>query len=245
MSLRVDLSLRRGSFHCKLAFTAEPGEVVALVGPNGAGKSTVLAAIAGLIPLERGEIRLGARALEKLPPQARGVGMLFQGLALFEHMSALENVAYGLRARGLPTAEAHRRALAWLDRFAIADLADRRPAALSGGQAQRVALARALILAPELLLLDEPLAALDAEAIVAAREILRATLRDFSGVSLLVTHEVEDALLLADRLLVLEDGALIQEGTPQQIVDAPASAHLRAMLARHLTQSGRPATAPA
>lgn len=239
MSLRADLCVERIGFTLDLSFSAPNGEVLALVGQNGAGKSTVLATIAGLLPLTRGEIVLHDRLLERvatrvrLAPQARGVGVLFQGLALFGHLSALDNVAYGLRARGLDKQSARERALAWLERFGVAELAARRPRQLSGGQAQRVALARALIVEPGVLLLDEPLAALDAQTVIEAREVLRQTLREFGGVSLLVTHEIGDALELADRILVLEHGRLVQQGTPAEVVASPATGHLRAMLARH------------
>jgi molybdate transport system ATP-binding protein len=238
VSLRADIHLRRGGFELDLSFSAPSGEILALVGPNGAGKSTVLEAIAGLIPLARGEIVLDDRLLERvatgerLPPQARNVGVLFQGLALFEHLSVLDNVAYGPRARGLGKAPARARAGIWLERFGISELALRRPSELSGGQAQRVALARALIVEPQMLLLDEPLAALDALTVIDAREVLRTTLRAFAGVSLIVTHELDDALQLADHLLVLEHGKLVQQGTPAEVAAAPATAHLAAMLTR-------------
>jgi molybdate transport system ATP-binding protein len=241
VSLRADICLRRDGFELDVAFSAPSGEILALVGPNGAGKSTVLEAIAGLVPLARGEVVLDGRLLERvatgvrLAPQARNVGVLFQGLALFQHLSVLDNVAYGPRARGLGKSEAHTRALGWLERFGIAELARRRPAELSGGQAQRVALARALIIEPRMLLLDEPLAALDALTVIEVREVLRKTLRAFAGVSLIVTHELDDALALADHLLVLEHGKLVQTGTPDEVVAAPATAHLAAMLARRPT----------
>jgi molybdate transport system ATP-binding protein len=236
VSLRADIHLRRGEFCLELAFTAAAGEVVAIVGPNAAGKSTVLEAIAGLIPLERGEIVLDGRVLERvaaglrLPPQAREVGMSFQGLALFEHLSVLDNVAYGPRARGLSKTEARARAQGWLERFGIAELSERRPGELSGGQAQRVALARALIVEPRILLLDEPFASLDAHVLLEAREVVRETLAGFAGISLIVTHTLADALELADRLLVIEGGELVQEGSPAEVAASPASAHLEAML---------------
>jgi molybdate transport system ATP-binding protein len=242
VSLRADIHVRRSGFELDLAFSAPSGEILALVGPNGAGKSTVLEAIAGLIPLARGEVVLDGHMLERvatgvrLPPQARNVGVLFQGLALFEHMSVLDNVAYGPRARGLGKTEARARARGWLERFGVAELARRRPSELSGGQAQRVALARALIVEPQMLLLDEPLAALDALTVIDVREVLRTTLHAFGGVSLIVTHELDDALMLADHLLVLEHGKLVQQGTPAEVVAAPATAHLSAMLARRPTR---------
>ncbi len=236
MSLRADLTVRRGAFVLELAFSAPTGEVLAVLGSNGAGKSTLLAAMAGLLPLERGELVVDERILERaatgvrLPPQARDLGVLFQGLALFEHLSALDNVAYGLRAQGVAKAEARERSLAWLERFGVPELAARHPSELSGGQAQRVALARALIVTPRVLLLDEPLASLDAENRLDAREVLHTTLRSFRGVSIIVTHELGDALTLADRVLVLEQGKLVQQGTPQQVVEQPRTDHLRAMV---------------
>lgn len=236
MSIRADLGLRRGEFVLDLSFSAPSGQVLALLGSNGAGKSTVLAAMAGLLPLVRGELIVDDRILERvatgtrLPPQAREVGVLFQGLALFESMTVLDNVAYGPRSRGLAKAEARARAHTWLARFGVAQLAQRRPSQLSGGQAQAVALARALIVGPRLLLLDEPLASLDAENRIEARAILHQTLHEFEGVSVIVTHELGDALSLADRVLVIEAGKRVQEGTPQQIVEQPATAHLRAMV---------------
>jgi molybdate transport system ATP-binding protein len=239
MSLRADLMVERNGFRLDVAFSAPSGEVLALVGQNGAGKSTVLAAIAGLIPLRRGEVVLDDRLLERvatgvrLPPQAREVGVLFQGLALFDHMSAVDNVAYGLRARGFDRRSARARAREWLERFGVAELGEHRPPQLSGGQAQRVALARALIVEPRMLLLDEPLVALDAQTVIEVREILRETLHAFAGVSLLVTHEIGDALELADQILVLEHGRLVQQGSPSEVAAAPATAHLEAMLARH------------
>lgn len=237
MSIRADLGLRRGGFELDLAFSAPSGEVLALLGSNGAGKSTALAALAGLLPLARGELIVDERVLERvatgtrLAPQDREVGVLFQGLALFETMSVLDNVAYGPRARGASRADARAQARVWLERFGVAALAERRPSQLSGGQAQAVALARALIVAPRLLLLDEPLASLDAEVRVEARALLEHTLHDFDGVSVIVTHELGDALALADRVIVLEAGKRVQEGPPAQIVEQPATEHLRAMIA--------------
>jgi molybdate transport system ATP-binding protein len=236
MSIRADLGLRRGEFVLDLAFSAPSGQVLALLGSNGAGKSTALAAMAGLLPLDRGELIVDDRILERvatgtrLPPQAREVGVLFQGLALFESMTALDNVAYGPRSRGMAKADARAQAGEWLARFGVAALAHRRPSQLSGGQAQAVALARALIVAPRYLLLDEPLASLDAENRVEARGVLEQTLHEFQGVSIIVTHELGDALSLADRVLVIEAGKRVQEGTPEQIIEQPATAHLRAMV---------------
>ena len=226
--LQASMGLRRGSFELELELEAGAGEVLALVGPNGAGKSTVLAVLAGLLALQRGEVSLDGRVLERvsaglrLPPQAREVGVVFQGLALFEHLSALDNVAYGLRARGRDKREAQAQARDWLERFEVAELAERRPAQLSGGQAQRVALARALIVAPRLLLLDEPFAALDADARSNARAVLGATLSTFEGISVLVTHDADEVVELADRVVELDAGRARAPGPAPDLLDAPA-----------------------
>ncbi len=159
--LDARLVVDRGTFHLDVALTAAPGDVVALLGPNGAGKTTALRALAGLVPLADGHLRLDGVALDRTPPESRPVGVVFQDYLLFPHLTALDNVAFGPRCRGASKAESRARAAAWLDRMGLADHAGAKPRRLSGGQAQRVALARALATNPRLLLLDEPLAALD------------------------------------------------------------------------------------
>jgi len=224
--LEVDAEVRRGSFTLALRCSVPEGCTVALVGPNGSGKSTVVELLAGLVPASRGSITLAGRVLERapglrLPPQARGLGVVFQGLALFPSLTALDNVAYGLRSRGLGRAQARAQAQVWLGRFELGELADRRPEELSGGQAQRVALARAMIVRPPLLLLDEPLSSLDVEARGAARTLLRGWLAEAPGVKLLVTHDLEDARAIADRLLVLDRGKVVAEGPVEALLAAP------------------------
>ena len=236
MSLAVDVCVRRGAFALELAFALPDGCTAALVGPNGSGKSTLVDLLAGLVPASRGSVVLDGRVLERAPalrvaPQGRGLGVVFQGLALFPSLTALDNVAYGLRARGMKRAEARAEARAWLARFEIEALAERRPGELSGGQAQRVALARAMIVRPPLLLLDEPLSALDVEARASARMMLREWLAAAPGVKLVVTHELEDARAVADYLLVLEGGRLIAQG-PIDAVLADPPPFLAAMLRR-------------
>jgi molybdate transport system ATP-binding protein len=226
MSLDVDVLVQRGEFALELAFSLPTDCTAALIGPNGSGKSTLVDLLAGLVPATRGTVVLGGRTLERAPglrlaPQARGLGVVFQGLALFPSLTALDNVAYGLRARGLAKGQARAEARAWLDRFEISALAERRVGALSGGQAQRVALARAMIVRPPLLLLDEPLSALDVEARGAARTLLRGWLAEAPGVKLLVTHDLEDARAVADRLLVLERGRLVAMGSVEELLAAP------------------------
>src|SRR5262245_5729251 len=182
MALKVDIAVRRGGFEVRAAFDAAPGETVGLLGPNGSGKSTLVLAIAGLLELEEGSIVLDGRTLAAaggsyVPPEGRPIGVVFQDLLLFPHLSARENVAFGLRARGVNTPDARRQATDLLERVGIAGRADARPRDLSGGEAQRVALARALVVEPALLLLDEPLSALDVGTRVVVREFVRGQLR--------------------------------------------------------------------
>lgn len=226
MSLEVDIEARRGGFTLAVQFSAAAGSTVAVVGSNGAGKSTLIDALAGLVPLVRGSVTLAGRVLERapdvrLPPQAREVGVMFQSLALFPALDVADNVAYGLCARGVARAEARAEAQRWLVRLGVAELATRRPDELSGGQAQRVALARAMIVRPALLLLDEPISALDAEARVAARGLLKKCLaEEEEAVKLVVTHDLEDARALADRMVVLSAGRIVAEGSVEEVVRA-------------------------
>ncbi|RAY16398.1 ABC transporter ATP-binding protein [Actinomadura craniellae] len=232
--LVVHRESRAGRFALDLALAAAPGEVVALLGPNGAGKTTALRALAGLERLTAGHVRLGGTALHPLPVEARPVGMVFQDYLLFPHLSALENVAFGPRCRGVGRREARRRAAALLDRVGLAEYAAVRPRALSGGQAQRVALARALAAEPGLLLLDEPLAALDAHTRLEIRSGLRRHLADFDGVTVLVTHDPLDAMTLADRLVVLEEGVLVQEGSPAEVARRPRTGYVARLVGLNL-----------
>jgi len=200
------------------------GTTVAVVGPNGAGKTTLLRSLAGLLPVEPGsQVRLGSDDLTAVPPDRRQVGYVPQEGALFPHLSVRDNVAYGIRARGSSRDAARAAATTWLHRLELTGLADRRPATLSGGQAQRVALARALAVAPRLLLLDEPTAALDAEARLEVRHLLLEHLTAFPGVALVVSHDPTDALALADRIVVLEAGAVVQDSPPDQLLRSPRS----------------------
>jgi len=220
-ALQAHVVVRRPGFHLDIELTAEPGEVVALLGPNGAGKSTTLRALAGLTAMSAGAARLGGRPLHTRPTEHRPIGMVFQDYLLFPHLSVLENVAFGLRSRGVGKREARRRAAEWLARVGLAEHASSRPLALSGGQAQRVALARALVTNPSLLLLDEPLAALDAQSRPEIRAELGRHLADFDGVAVLVTHDSLDAMVLADRLVVIEGGRVVQEGSPVHVARHP------------------------
>ncbi|MEU5879834.1 ABC transporter ATP-binding protein [Spirillospora sp. NPDC047279] len=232
--LDARLVVRRGTFDLDLELTAEPGEVVALLGPNGAGKSTALRALAGLVPPSGGHMRLDGRDLGALPPERRGIGMVFQDYLLFPHLSALENVAFGPRSQGTRKREARARAAEWLDRVGLADRASARPRALSGGQAQRVALARALAVRPGLLLLDEPLSALDAHTRLEIRAALRRHLAGFEGAAVLVTHDPLDAMVLADRLVVVEHGRLVQQGAPAEVARRPRTDYVARLVGLNL-----------
>ena len=198
------------------------GETIAVLGPNGAGKSTLLSVVAGLQRAGDSRVTLDGRELTGLPPHLRGVALLAQDALLFPHLSAADNVAFGPRAQGVRRRQAHARSLDLLARVGVVDLAKRRPHQLSGGQAQRVAIARALATDPDVLLLDEPMAALDVDVTPALRQTLRTVLADRT--TLLVTHDVLDALLLADRVVVLEDGRIVESGTTQDVLSRPRSA---------------------
>jgi len=230
-SARFELDL-----HLELA----AGEVVALLGPNGAGKTTALRALAGLLPLRGGVLRLGGRVWDDpgrglfLPPHRRSVGVVFQDYLLFPHLSAVDNVAFGLRCRGLSRGAARQAAYQWLVRVGMAGQATNRPSTLSGGQAQRVALARALAVEPDLLLLDEPLAALDAETRMSVRTELRHRLAEFPGCALVVTHDPVDAMLLADRLVVIERGRLVQQGDPADVARRPRTDYVARLVGLNL-----------
>ncbi|SNT63614.1 molybdate transport system ATP-binding protein [Asanoa hainanensis] len=230
----------RGAFRLDIHLRIDPGEVVALLGPNGAGKTTALRALAGLVPLTDGHIRLrdreldDARARRWVPPEHRPIGVVFQDYLLFPHLTALENVAFGPRSHGTARKEARVVAAAWLDRVGLGDHARRKPRQLSGGQAQRVALARALAVEPELLLLDEPLAALDARTRLDTRAELHRHLAAHPGATLLVTHDPLDALVLADRLVILEGGRVVQEGDAAQITAQPRTDYVARLVGLNL-----------
>ncbi|HZA88206.1 MAG TPA: ABC transporter ATP-binding protein [Acidimicrobiales bacterium] len=238
--LRATVGLALGDLDVDVDLAVADREVVALLGPNGAGKTTVLRAIAGLHPLDRGGIEVDGRALDDpatgvfVPTAERPIGVVFQDYLLFPRMSALENVAFGLRARGVPKAQARARAAGWLERVDLADHAAARPRALSGGQAQRVALARALATEPRVLLLDEPLAALDAGARLHVRAELRRHLASFGGARLIVTHDPVDAMVLADRLVVIERGRVTQTGTAADVTRHPRSRYVAELVGVNL-----------
>ena len=226
MTLRADFTVRRGELLLRAALEAAAGETLALVGPNGAGKTTLLRTLAGLERVDSGSIELGGEVVDPAPfvgPAGRRVGVVQQGAVLFPHMSALDNVAFPLEAAGHPRADARRLAGAHLDRVAARGLGPRAASTLSGGERARVALARALAAGPRLLLLDEPLAAVDPAARPALRALLREVLAAFEGACLVVTHDLTDALALAQRLVVLEEGRIVQQGPAADLVRRPAT----------------------
>jgi molybdate transport system ATP-binding protein len=239
MTLYADIQVRRGAFDLALELQVEPGEVVALLGPNGAGKTTALRAIAGLLPVGAGRITLDKDVWDEPPrvfrtPDRRPIGVVFQDYLLFDHLSCLENVAFGLRARGVDKQTARTEALRWLETVGLASYARTRPRSLSGGQAQRIALARALATDPELLLLDEPLAALDASTTLHVRAELDQHLRRFPGRTLLVTHDPLDAMVLADRLVIVENGRIVQQGRPTDIARRPHTDYVAQLVGLNL-----------
>jgi len=221
-----------GSFELDVDLKVEPGEVVAVLGPNGAGKTSILRGLAGLLPLDAGRVALDGVVLEEpaasvfVPSERRPIGMVFQDYLLFPHLTVVDNIAFGLRSRGTLRPAATATARQWLERVGLAAEAERKPGSLSGGQAQRVALARALATNPALLLLDEPMAALDASTRVELRRDLRRHLESFRGVRLLVTHDPVEAMAMADRLVILERGRVLQSGTPAEVTQRPRSRYV-------------------
>jgi molybdate transport system ATP-binding protein len=236
--LRLSGAARRGDFVLDVTVEVAPGEVLGVLGPNGAGKTTLLRTIAGLEHLERGSVVVGGRVWQDqdadLGPEERAAGVVFQDYRLFPHLDVRDNIAFAARARGTGRAQARARAEHWLERLDLGPLGRRRPAQLSGGQAQRVALARALAADPEVLLLDEPMAALDASARIEVRGFLRRHLTDFAGPVVLVTHDPLEAMVLADRLLVIEGGRAVQDGTPLEVARQPSSPYVARLVGLNL-----------
>jgi molybdate transport system ATP-binding protein len=245
VTLEADVGAGRGRFTLQASLRVRDGEVLAVLGPNGAGKSTLLRTLAGLLPLRSGRIALaggagGAVVLDDpdagvfVPVERRSVGVVFQDHRLFPHLSVRDNVAYSGRIAGHGRRAARADADTWISRLGLGELADRRPGQLSGGQAQRVALARALARHPRLLLLDEPMAALDARTRIDVRAELKRHLAAYAGPAVLVTHDPVDALVLADRILVVENGRVTQQGTPAEVARRPATEYVARLVGLNL-----------
>ncbi|MCU1536647.1 MAG: transporter ATP-binding protein, partial [Humibacillus sp.] len=228
--LDARIRLSRGPIEVDVTLRAEPGQVVGILGPNGGGKTTTVLALAGALPLADGHVRVGGEVWDdgrhRLPPERRAVGLMLADSLLFPHLRAVDNVAYGPRSRGTSRAAARERALAELARVGLVDRAGARPGELSSGQQARVALARALATDPALLLLDEPLAALDPDTRARTRSDLATRLAAYDGVTVLVTHDPLDALTLADHLVFVEDGQVSQSGTPAEVLREPRTAYV-------------------
>ncbi|GIF05102.1 ABC transporter ATP-binding protein [Actinoplanes siamensis] len=209
----LDLEIRRGEF-------------IALLGPSGCGKSTALNCLAGLLPLSDGSIWRDGTRLDTLPPERRGFGMVFQNYALFPHLSVRNNVAFGLKMRGVPRAQARRRTEDAIRLVHLEEHAGKLPGQLSGGQQQRVAIARAVVVEPSLVLMDEPLSNLDAKLRLEMRTEIRRLHQNLGLTTVYVTHDQEEALSMADRLVVLRAGRVQQIGTPEQVHTRPANRHV-------------------
>lgn len=244
MTLHVHAETRLDRFSLNVALDVAPGRVVGVVGPNGAGKTTLLRVVAGLTPVTAGVVRVdsdvldGAETNTFVPAEKRPVSLVFQDYRLFPHLSVADNVAFAVRSRGGSRVAARDAATRWLHRLDLDELADRKPKHLSGGQAQRVALARALAADPQVLLLDEPLAALDAQTRLEVRSELRRHLDEFDGVCLLVTHDPLEALILADDLVVLESGKVTQQGTPADVARRPTTDYVARLVGLNLYRGG-------
>jgi molybdate transport system ATP-binding protein len=234
VTLDAHLVVRRGRFTVDVELTVPDGAVLGVLGPNGAGKTTALRALAGLEPLAAGHVTLDGVDVTTAPPEQRDVGVVFQDYLLFPHLTALDNVAYGPRARGMRRAAARADAGGWLAKVGLAEYAGHRPRQLSGGQAQRVALARALAARPRLLLLDEPLAAQDAGTRLGLRTDLRRHLTSYGGPAVVVTHDAVEAMVLTDSLVVLEGGRIVQSGRPAEVARRPRTGYVARLLGLNL-----------
>ena len=230
--------MSRGAVEVDVTLTAEPGQVIGVLGPNGGGKTTTVLALAGVLRLDDGHVRVDGEAWaggrRHLAPEQRAIGLMLADSLLFPHLRALDNVAYGPRSRGVDRRTARERARVELERVGLADRAASRPRELSSGQQARVALARALATDPALLLLDEPLAALDPDTRARTRSDLATRLAAYPGVTVLVTHDPLDALTLADHLVFVEDGQVTQAGTPSEVLREPRSAYVGTVVGLNL-----------
>jgi iron(III) transport system ATP-binding protein len=221
----ASISKRFGRFTAlaDVSFEARRGEFLCVLGPSGCGKTTLLRVVAGLEKQTRGNVFIENRDVSSLPVSSRNVGIVFQSYALFPNLTARQNIAYGLKSRGRSRQTAERRVDELLDLVGLRGMGRKHPAKLSGGQQQRVALARAIAVSPDLLLLDEPLSALDAKVRVMLRGEIRQLQQRLGITTIMVTHDQEEALTMADRILIIDQGRLVQDGTPRQVYDKPAT----------------------
>jgi molybdate transport system ATP-binding protein len=235
VALQMQLRVRRGDFVLDAALQVRQGEILALLGPNGSGKSTLLGALAGLIPLESGTVRVAGRTISDtdrrvaVPPEHRGVGLLGQEPLLFPHLSAIDNVAFGRQSQGVRRPDARAEAVGWLSAVGLDGLGNRKSSQLSGGQQQRVAIARALAAQPRVLLLDEPLAAVDVPTASVLRQLLRERLAATGTAAIFVTHDVLDAIVVADRVAILQEGRIVETGPTQRVLGAPRTRFVAAL----------------
>ena len=238
--LSARIVVKVGDFHLDVDLKVAKDETVALLGPNGSGKSTIVAALAGLIPLYHGSIELDGKILDlprgntMVAPQHRRIGVVFQDYLLFDHMSVRDNIVFGLTSRSMGKKKATRTAGNLIKALGLSELLDKMPSQLSGGQAQRVALARAMAFEPDMLLLDEPLAALDVATRNRTRHLLSEVLSGFNGPRLLITHDPADAFILADRVHVLEKGRIVQTGSPDDLRRHPRTPFVAALAGTNL-----------
>jgi len=242
MNLEVQNLVRRFGNSLALdgaSLDANAGEIVALLGPSGCGKTTTLRIVAGFEAADSGHVLLGGAEIGRLPPHKRDIGLVFQDYALFPHMSVFDNVAYGLKRRGIAKAERAQTVGRVLETVRLSGYEARRPAQLSGGQQQRVALARALAIQPRLLLLDEPLSNLDAKLRGVLQTELREILARVGTTTLIVTHDQEEAMALADRIAVMRRGRTLQLGTPRQVYERPATRFVAEFLGKSLWFDGK------
>ena len=223
----------------RVSFTIETGTLVTLLGPSGCGKTTTLRMIAGLERPSEGEVLIGGRDVTRWAPSERNVSLVFQSYALFPHLTVLDNVAYGPRARGARPAAAHTRARETLALLGLTGLEARLPAQLSGGQQQRVALARALVLEPGALLFDEPLSNLDARLRRRVRDEIRALQRRLGLSVVYVTHDREEALAVSDRIIVMDHGRIVEQGSPAELFESPHTRFVADFLAESNIVAGR------
>lgn len=237
VSLAADVRVEMNGAVIEAALEVGAGEIVVLLGPNGAGKSTLLRALAGLSG-PCGDVSLGDRTLDGpqifVQPEDRRIGLVFQDLLLFPHMTIEENIYFAARSSGTGRADARKRVAEIVDTFELGALTGARPSGISGGEKQRAALARALVGRPEALLLDEPFAALDTSSRVEMRSVVSRHLRGFGGPAVLVTHDPLEALVLADRVVVLEEGRIVQEGTPDDLRSRPRSSYVASVVGINL-----------